>query len=105
MQTKLYQSVIDVQDELDNGNNKYAVVVLYEKVGDVLEILEGTTAEAQEFHDNVLKPVFDESGRVVVNSGRPDEEDVRELIDGIRYSINEYEEYNLRIVDWTEYKN
>lgn len=103
MQTKLYQGVVDAEDEVGAGNNKYAVSRLNGRVGDVLEVLRDETSNSERYCQEVLKPVYDECGRLLVDSGRPNEKEVYELIGAVRNAINVYDEYDLRMIDWTDY--
>lgn len=103
LQKKMFDAVKDAQDELDSGNNKYAVNVLHETTYDVYGVMEGTTNNAERYIEDVLVWINQVAARELTGTDRPSQERVQDLIDATRYAVNCYDEYDLRLIRWEDY--
>lgn len=104
-QIRLYNGIIRAESEAEDENNKYAVNVLAEHVGQTIDLLQNLeTSRSRNYREDVIKPIHDECYTTINRSGKPSEEKVHELIGAVRHAINVYNDKGtLRMVDWSEY--
>lgn len=95
-QEKLYHGTITAENALENGNNKFGLREMLDDIQEVVDLLQETLGEgSHSYLKQVLEPVQNKCGVTVARSSRPSEEEVKELIRGVKYAINAYDDYDI----------